>query len=119
MTHFEFTPEQNERINELRNIIGQISYLLYGLGFLLLLVGHKLPLMPGWAVMGAAVFFLVLGVVYHRPLDNLERAVATSADDISQMMIAMDDLRSAFSSAQAILVFLIALALLGLSIELF
>jgi len=119
MNHNEFTPEQHESINQLYKIVRHISYLMYLLGALLLVVGHNVTATPAWVTSIAAAFFIILGIVFQQPLPNLKRATITAPDDVSQTIVAMDDLRAAFSAGQAALVFLIALALTGLSILLF
>jgi len=107
------------RFEDLHTVTRHIAILAVLLGLALLFLGHNLPLNQGWATKVAAGMVLLLGFVYYMPLDNLRRVVRDNADDINLVIAAADNLRSAFSVAQAILVFLIAIVLMEISLLLF
>lgn len=107
------------RFAALLRVTRHLAVLLFLLGLALLFLGHNLPFSQGWATKVAAGMVLLLGFVYYMPLDNLRRVVENNADDINLVIAAVDNLRSAFSAAQAILVVLIAIVLLEMSLLLF
>lgn len=97
MSNYEFTPEQNQRIEKVRVTLFHNSVLMFGIGILLMLMGHNLPIVPGWVTMLGASFFLILGISYYHPLVNFKRVITTSDDDINQIVTAMDNLQTAFA----------------------
>jgi hypothetical protein len=107
----EFSAEQEKSIDRIRITLSHISILLFGIGFLLLLIGHKLPMLSAWVTIIAAGFFFVLGVVYYHPLTGFMRVIRTSRDDINHMMVALDNLQVAFSIATWIVLVLSGLVL--------
>ena len=119
MSNYEFTAEENKRVERVRVTLFHISVLMLGIGFLLMMMGHYLPLLPGWVTMLGAGFFLILGVMYFHPLVNFKRVTTTSDDDIKQMMTAMDDLQTAFASGVYILLILSGLTLIEIVALLF
>lgn len=116
MTDYEFTPEQDKVVDQLRRTLLQITAILLALGILLMLIGHGLPGISQWVFLVSSVFVLILGVVYYLPLDNLKRVTSTKGDDINQMLIAMSDLAKAFSTAQIIIILLIGMSITGIGI---
>ena len=119
MSHYEFTQEQNQKIETVRVTLLHNSLLMLGIGFLLMLIGHNLPILPGWVTMLGASFFLILGVMHFHPLVNFKRVTTTSGDDINQMLTAMDDLQAAFSAGAYIVMVLSGLILIEIAALLF
>lgn len=119
MSNYEFTPEQNQRIKKVRVTLLHVSLLMFGIGFLLMLAGHYLPVLPGWVTMIGASFFLILGLMYFHPLVNFKRVTTTSDDDINHMMAAMDSLQTAFAAGVYILLILSGLTLIEIFALLF
>jgi len=119
MSHYEFTQEQNQKIETVRVTLLHNSLLMLGIGFLLMLMGHNLPILPGWVTMLGASFFLILGVMHFHPLVNFKRVTATSGDDINQILTAMDDLQAAFSAGAYIVIVLSGLILIEIAALLF
>jgi hypothetical protein len=103
MPEHEFSSKQNAAINSLREKILHISLLHFSVAGLLLwnsFMGTVQPRAVAMSFSGIAVtIFVVLGVLFLRPLNNLKRVVTTAGEDITQMMIAMDDLRIAYAAA--------------------
>ena len=111
----EFTADENQHIDTIRLILLEISMLMFGIGALLLAMGYFLPGIAGWVTSIAGGLFLVLGVVYYHPLSGFKRVTKSSKDDINQMMVAMDNLGTAFKTGTFIVMILAAL-MLGLII---
>ena len=120
MAEYEFTAQQNQSIDHLRQKLVHISIMLVLGGVLLLSVGHIVTddSRTIWYTVVPAVSFIVLGFVYYRPVDNLKRITTTKGHDILEMMIGMDDLRIAFTTAQVVFVFLIIMAIAEISRQL-
>lgn len=116
MSEYEFTPEQDKVINKMRMILAQITVISLLLGVCLMLIGHGLSGMEKWVFLVSSVFFMVMGVVYFLPMDNLKRVTASSGEDISQMLIAITDLAKAFSTAQVILILLSGMLIMGIGV---
>lgn len=95
---YEFTQEQNRKIERVRTTLLHDSILMFAIGFALMFFGHRLPNVPGWVTMIGAGFFLILGVLYYHPLVYFKRVTTTTKDDINQMVNAMDNLQTAFSA---------------------
>ena len=112
MNDYEFTPEQNQEIEKVRVTLLHNSLLMLGIGFLLMWIGHNLPILSGWITMLGASIFLILGVIYFHPLVNFKRVTATSGDDIHQMLTAMDGLQTAFCASAYIVMILSCLTLI-------
>lgn len=93
--HYEFTAEEHRHVDRLRLVLLEVSLLMSGIGFLMLAVGYYLPGTTGWVTWVVGGLFLVLGVVYHHPLKGFKRLAETS-NDISDLMIALDNLHTAF-----------------------
>jgi cytochrome c biogenesis protein CcdA len=119
MTSQQSKTTEVSRFEELHRVTRHNAILVSLLGLALLFLGHNLPLNQGWATKVAAGMVLLLGFIFYMPLDNLRRVVNDNADDINLVIAAADNLRSAFSVAQAILVFLIAIILMEISLLLF
>lgn len=99
MSEYEFTDDQTQHIEEIHAILLHISLLMFGIGSVLMFLGHSQPGIAGWITIIGAGLFLTLGVVYFHPLVGFRRVETTAGDDIHYMMIAMDNLRTAFSTA--------------------
>jgi hypothetical protein len=97
MSKYEFTAEQSRRIKKVRVTLLHISLLMFGVAFFLMLMGPRLPSMPGGVSMLVAGLLLILGVVYFYPLVNLKRVLAVPDNDVNQILAVMDSLRTAFS----------------------
>jgi hypothetical protein len=119
MSQHEFTDEQNQEIEKFRSTLLHNSLLMLGIGFLLMLMGHELPILPGWVTMLGASFFLILGIVNSYPLVNFRRVITTADDDINQIVTAMDNLQTAFSAGIIIVMIMSGLALIEILILLF
>ena len=98
MAEYEFTTEQNEAIDSLREKILHVSVLMFVMGILLELQGHLFfeGTTLAYLSIGGAIY-IVLGFVFFRPIDNLRRITTMEGEDIFQLMVAMDDLRIAFT----------------------
>lgn len=119
MSNYEFTQEQNQKIDKLRLTLLHNSLLMLGIGFLLMFMGHLLPMLPGWVTMLGASFFLILGIVNSYPLVNFRRVITTADDDINQIVTAMDNLQTAFSAGVIIVMIMSGLALMEILVLLF
>lgn len=119
MSNHEFTPEQNKGIERVRLILFHNSVLMFGIGFLLMLMGHNLPTLPGWVMMLGASFFLILGISYYHPLVYFKRVITTSDDDINQIITALDNLQTAFSVGVYIVMIVSGLTLIEIATLLF
>ena len=112
MAEYEFTAEQNTSIDAFRQKLLHISISCLILGALLLHLSYT-------AATGVSIYhlssvgfvYMILAVVYFRPIDNFKRITTTKGNDVFEMMIAMDDLRIAFTIGQVLFLFLGALAL--------
>ena len=109
---YEFTQEQNRKIDRIRVTLLHISILMFGIGFALMLMGHRLPVVPGWVTMIGASFFLILGVLYYHPLVYFKRVTMTTKDDINQMVTALDNLQTAFAAGVYIVMIVSGLTLI-------
>jgi hypothetical protein len=116
MSEYEFTPEQDKVIDQMRMILAQITGFSLVLGMFLMLIGHRLDGMTKWVFLVSAVFFMLMAVVYFLPLDNLKRVTDSQGEDISQMLIAITDLEKAFSTAQVILILLSGMLIIGIGL---
>lgn len=116
---YEFTPEQNRKIDEIRITLLHDSILMFAIGFVLMFLGHRLSVVPGWVTMLGASFFLILGVVYYHPLVYFKRVTTTTADDINQMVTAMDNLQTAFAAGVYIVMIVSGLTLIEIFALLF
>ncbi len=119
MSEYEFTQEQNRTIDQIRVTLLHNALLMFGIGFLLMFFGHNLPVLPGWITMLGAGFFLILGVVYFHPLVNFKRVTTTTADDINQIVTAMDNLQTAFAAGVYIILIVSGLTLIEIFMLLF
>lgn len=119
MTDKESMAAAVSRFADLYRVTKHIAVLFFLLGLALLFLGHNLPFSQGWATKVAAGMVLLLGFVYYMPLDNLRRVVEDNVEDMNLVIAAVDNLRSAFSVGQAILVVLIAIVLIEMSLLLF
>lgn len=116
MAEYEFTAEQNQSIDKLRTKLSTISIMLILAGALLLFFAHSGETLRAiWYAGIPAIAFIILGFVYYRPVDNLKRVTSTDGHDILIMMIAMNDLRIAFATAQVLFVVLIIMAIAQIS----
>jgi len=102
ITQYEFSTDDNRHIDRIRIILLEIAVLMFCMGALLLTCGHYLPGTSGWLTSAAGGLFLALGVVYYHPLIGFKRVTTTSEDDINQMMVAMDNLQTAFRAGSVI-----------------
>lgn len=100
--HYEFSTDENRHIDTIRVILLEIAILMFCMGALLLTLGHFLPGTSGWLTSAGGGLFLALGVVYYHPLIGFKRVTTTSEDDINQMMVAMDNLQTAFRAGTLI-----------------
>jgi hypothetical protein len=109
MAEYEFTAEQNQSIDELRQKLFHVSLMLAVAGALLVVTIHlAVDTTSGlWSGVIPAVGFVLLGFVYYLPVDNLKRVTTMKGHDILEMMIGMDDLRIAFTTARFLFVLLI------------
>lgn len=106
---YEFTEEQNRRIDVIRSILFHVSLLLFFIGVLLLFLGHRLPGAVLWVTTAGGVLFVVLGVVYYHTLVGFRRVVETVRDDVSHMLVAIDNLGTAFATGTIAVILLSAL----------
>ena len=112
MSEYEFTAEQNACIDQFRQKLFHISIFMMGIGSMMLVIAHRVVTGVGlWHMTFGAMAFILLGFVYFRPIDNFKRITTTEGHDVFELMIAMDDLRVAFTTAQALVVFMIGLLL--------
>lgn len=116
---YEFTPDQNRRIEKVRVTLLHVSLLMFGIGILLMFMGHYFPVVPRWVTLVGASFFLILGLMYFHPLVNFKRVTTTSDNDINHLMTAMDNLQTAFSAGVYILLILSGLTLIEIVALLF
>ena len=119
LNNYEFTLEQNLSIKKVRATLLHNSILMFAIGFLLMLMGHRLPVIPGWVTMLGASFFLILGLSYFHPLVNFKRVITTSDDDVNQMVTAIDNLQTAFAMGVYILMIVSGLILVEILTLLF
>ncbi len=110
MGQYEFTSAENQRVDRLRRALSHITLLFFAVGFFLLLIGLEVPGGAKLIIMITAALFFILGVVYFRPIRGLQRITSTEGDDINNLMIAVDDLRVTFSTAQIIVALLVVMA---------
>lgn len=103
---YEFSEEQNRRINVIRMILLHVSLLMIGVGILLLFLGHRLSDAGIWVATASGVLFVVMGVVYYQTLVGLRRVIKTAANDIGHMMVAMDNLGTAFYTGTIVVILL-------------
>ncbi|HEY5678582.1 MAG TPA: hypothetical protein VIS55_00790 [Pseudomonadales bacterium] len=116
MAEYEFTAAENQSIDQLRTKLSSISIMLVVAGALLVffaLGGETSQAI--WYSAIPAIAFIVLGYVYYRPVENLKRVTSTHGQDIMIMMMAMNDLRIAFTISQVIFVVLIVMAIVQIS----
>ena len=108
MAEYEFTAEQNEGIDQLRQKLLHDSLLFIIMGGIQL-VGSFFFSGAGarWVSLLAAVLFLVMGWLFMRPLDNFKRVTTTEGEDVKEMMIALSDLRAAFLLAEIVVAILV------------
>lgn len=109
MAEYEFTAEENQRIEQLRQKIQHIAVLFLALGVLQLVQSFMLVEPTArWISLGGAVLLLALGWLFFRPLDNFRRIVTTEGQDIREVVTAIRDLRTAYLGAEIILIILAA-----------
>jgi hypothetical protein len=109
MSQYEFTAEENGLITQVGQKLRHISILFLVLGGLQLAQSFLLADSLGrWISLGAALLLLVLGWLFMRPLDNLRRIVSTTGQDIHEVMVAIQDLRTAYLAAEVIMLVLAA-----------
>jgi uncharacterized membrane protein len=118
MRGYEFSEEQNQRIDVIRTILFHVSLLMFAVGVILLYLGHQLAGIAVWVTAAAGILFQILGVVYFRTLIGFKRVVKTERDDVSHMMAAVDNLGTTFATGTvavlllSVLVFVFIVALL-------
>lgn len=109
MAEYEFTAEENQRIDQLRRKIQHIAILFLALGVLQLVQSFMLAEPTArWISLGGAVLLLALGWLFFRPLDNFRRIVSTEGQDIREVVTAIKDMRTAYLGAEIILIILAA-----------
>jgi hypothetical protein len=108
MAEYEFTAEQNEGIDQLRQKLLHVSLLFLIMGGIQL-VGSFFFAGAGarWVSLLSSVLFLIMGWLFMRPLDNFKRVTTTEGEDIKEMMIALSDLRTAFLLAEIVVAILV------------
>jgi hypothetical protein len=112
MSEYEFTAEQNASIDAFRKKLTHIAWLMFGIGVSMMVVAHREVSGVGlWHMTFGAMMFVFMGFVYYRPVDNFKRITSTEGHDVHELMIAMDDLRIAFTAGQVLFVILTALVL--------
>ena len=115
MAEYEFTSRENQRVMRLHQKLLGISVGLFALGALLSIGAFFRPraeLM--WVQLLAGFPFILLGIVFWRPLDNLKRITTKTGTDITELMTAVSDMRLAFGTAAIVFGILSLLTLFGI-----
>lgn len=97
MTQDEFHSSLNQRIDQLYQILLHISFLLYGTGFVLVLISLQFQGTARWMATIQAGLFLMLGFVYYPPLNNYQRMAVTERDPVNRFTCAMSHMHVTFS----------------------
>ena len=115
MSEYEFKAAEDAQVDALRTKLLHICVLFLVLGVMFVVQAHvyllgtsRLALSIGGAL------FVLLAIVFWRPLDNFRRVTTTQGDDIPQFMMAMDDLRVAFTTSQIVIGLLILTEVIGI-----
>ena len=109
MSTYEFSAEQNQKLDGLRQRLLQVAILFVALGAVQLVASFfQDEDAERWISLAAALLLLALGWLFFRPLDNITRVIHTKDQDIRQIMIAFSDLRAALLGGEVILVVLVA-----------
>ena len=104
MAQYEFNEEENRLVSQVGTKLRHISILFLILGLLQLAQSFMLTDAFGrWISLGAAILLLGLGWLFMRPLDNFKRIVATTGQDINEVVIAIKDLSAAYLAAEVLL----------------
>ena len=101
---YEFTEEQNQKIDKIATKLRHISIMFYAFGAIQLL--HAAFIASGAVIWGAAAsgaLSIGLGFVYQRPIDNLINITTTEGSDIPELMIGLEDLHVAYLTGQIII----------------
>lgn len=102
MAEFEFGDVENQQVRALRGNLLQVSWLFIILGIVQLATAFTVVADPSarWIALASGILLLALGWMFMRPLDNFQRILTTSGQDIRQVMIAMKDLSTAYLVAE-------------------
>ena len=103
---YEFTEQQNQEFSTLHSRIHYFTIFIVIAGVLItvnayfLITGRQgLTALP---VLGVGLLFVVLGVLFRRPLDNIRNIINTQRKDIPELMRAIDDFTQAFWAASIV-----------------
>ncbi|MEM7118195.1 MAG: hypothetical protein AAF614_37555 [Chloroflexota bacterium] len=111
MKNYEFTSEQNAKIDRLRHALLRVG-IFFLINGLLPLITYVVAFdyfsgLEEVLMVTSILLFAAMGIVFLRPLDNLKKIVTTIGSDIKEMMQAIVDLRVAFTVACVVLVLMI------------
>ena len=116
MAEYELSQAENRRVQRLHQRLLWASISLVTLGVVMGVSAHfRATGEQLWVQLIAALFFVALGIVFWRPLDNLKRITTTQGSDITELMIAMKDLRVAFSTGAVLFGILAVLTASGIA----
>ena len=118
MTTYEFKQQENTKIANMVKHLQRFCFLV-AIGGLLALINPARGLMQGGGLMEQfagivrGLILIVLAIVIYRPLDNFDKIVKTKGNDISELMVAVDELRVGFT----IMVGLVAINLISVALQ--
>lgn len=95
--NYEFSPSQNELIQDLSKKMKFVGYILLALGILLALVGVFTLTQGGVGTIVQGVIQIVLGIWTGKAASAFQRIVDTSGSDIENLMGALGELRKLYN----------------------
>ncbi|MEQ1802647.1 MAG: hypothetical protein ABL989_12045 [Gammaproteobacteria bacterium] len=101
MAEYEFGDVENQQVRELRGNLLQVSWLFVILGVIQLATAFTVADPSArWIALASGILLLALGWMFMRPLDNFQRILTTTGQDVRQVIIAMKDLSTAYLVAE-------------------
>lgn len=102
--NYEFSEQENKSFSGLYNRLNYFTILTVISGIFVaidayIVLAYLNSNIGALQVLGIGLFYVVLGVILRRPLDNIKNIITTKDKDISELMIVIDDFKQAFMVA--------------------
>ena len=122
MSDYEFSKKEEQTIASLGQRMAIVGGLLVVTGIGRIILGFVRSGGEGFGggvivFLTAALFNIVLGVVFFRPTDNLKRIATTTGNDIKELMTAFSELASGFDLVNYALILIAVLAIVNIFVS--
>ena len=122
-SNYEFTEPQNKSITELSGamtfvgtftlVVGVLSLLVGAVAVVMGLISHAGHIATGFQALANGAIYLLMGLWIRKSSAAFTNIVKTQGSDISNLMLALDELKKMFSLSRILLILYLAIMVLA------